>query len=121
LQTDLGIKYIELKKGSGVYPSPGDFVAIDYNAFLNNGTMFDTTIGKGKKTLSFRFGKKQVIPGIESVLEYMQAGGEVTCTIPPQYAYGAKGVCIENEGCIVPPNETLKYFIRLKSVGAGYN
>jgi FKBP-type peptidyl-prolyl cis-trans isomerase len=37
----------------------------------------------------------QVIPGIESVLEYMQPGGEVTCTIPAKYAYGEKGICIE--------------------------
>ena len=57
-QTDLGIKYIVMKKGDGVYPSEGDYVAIDYNAFLNNGTLFDTTIGKGKKSLSFRFGKE---------------------------------------------------------------
>ena len=117
----MGIKYIELKKGTGNYPNNGDFIAIDYNAFLNNGTMFDTTIGKGKKALSFRYGKKQIIPGIESVLGYMQAGGEVTCTIPAEFAYGSKGVCIVNEGCIVPPNEPLKYFLRLKSVGAGYN
>jgi hypothetical protein len=47
-----------MKKGSGAYPNEGDYVAIDYNAFLNNGTLFDTTIGKGKKALSFRYGKK---------------------------------------------------------------
>ena len=27
---DLGIKYIELVKGAGPYPSPGDFVVISY-------------------------------------------------------------------------------------------
>ena len=51
----------------------------------------------------------------------MSLGSEVTCTIPAEYGYGKKGVCIGNEGCIVPPNETLKYYIKLKSVGAGYN
>ena len=30
LETDLGIKYIELIKGSGPYPNPGDFVIITY-------------------------------------------------------------------------------------------
>ena len=44
----------------------------------------------------------------------------MTCTIPAEYGYGKKGVCLP-DGCIVPPNETLKYFIKLKSVGAGYN
>lgn len=42
---------------------------------------------------------KQVIPGIESVLEYMQPGGEVTCTIPAKFAYGEKGICIEVRQC----------------------
>jgi FKBP-type peptidyl-prolyl cis-trans isomerase len=45
--------------------------------------------------VTFRLYSAQVIPGIESVLEYMQPGGEVTCTIPAKYAYGEKGICIE--------------------------
>ena len=81
-------------KGSGPYPNTGDFVAIDYDAFLSNGTMFDSTIGKGKKSISFKFGQKQIIPGLESVLEYMQPGGEATCSIPAKYAYGEKGKLI---------------------------
>eukprot|EP01031_Cornospumella_fuschlensis_P029493 gene29493-35598_t len=121
LETDLGIKYIEVKKGSGPFPQPGDFVVINYTGFLNNGTVFDSTEVKGRKPLSFRLGKKQVIQGLESVLEYMQPGGEVTCSIPAKYAYGSKGVCIDGQGCLVPPNEDLKYVLKLVSAGAGYN
>jgi FKBP-type peptidyl-prolyl cis-trans isomerase len=73
-------------------------VVVDYTAFLNNGTVWDSTEIKGRKQLSFRMGLKQTIPGLESVLEYMQPGGEATCVIPPQYAYGAKGVCLPNGG-----------------------
>jgi len=121
-ETDLGINYIELKKGSGPYPGQGDFVVVDYTAFLNNGTVFDSTEIKGRKQLSFRFGMNQTIPGVESVLSYMQPGGEATCTIPPKYAYGSKGVCLPNGGeCLVPPDETLKYVLKLRNVGAGYN
>lgn len=68
LETDDGIKYIELKKGSGQYPNNGDFIIMDYTGFLNDGTVFDSTETKGRKPLSFRYGKKQMIPGIESVL-----------------------------------------------------
>ena len=74
LETDLGIKYIEVKKGSGPYPIAGDLVVINYSAFLSNGQMFDTTEVKGKKPLAFTLGKKQIIPGLESVIEYMQVG-----------------------------------------------
>lgn len=121
LETELGIKYVELKKGSGPFPSTGDFIVLDYIGFLNNGTVFDSTETKGRKPLSFRYGKNQIIPGIESVLSYMQPGAEVTCTIPSAYAYGSRGICVPVEGCIVPPDETLKYVLKLKNVGAGYN
>ena len=117
---DIGIKYIEVKKGSGSYPNPGDFVVINYTGFLSDGTVFDSTETKGRKPLAFKVGKKQQIEGIESVLYYMQPGGEVTCTIPPQYAFGKDGICVKGE-CLVPPNETVKYVIKLKQVGAGFN
>ena len=53
-ETDSGIKYIELKKGSGAYPAEGDYVVINYTGFLSNGTVFDTTEAKGRKPLTFR-------------------------------------------------------------------
>jgi len=121
LETELGIKYLELKKGSGPYPNPGDFVIITYSAFLSNGTLFDTNDVKGRKALSFRIGRKQQIEGLESVLYNMQPGGECTCTIPAQYAFGDQGICLPNEGCLVPPNETLKYVIKLKNVAPAYS
>ena len=101
-ETDLGIKYIELKKGDGLFPNKGnnipslsllslfllfyikgDYIVIDYTGFLPDGKPFDTTIGKGRKfkPLAFRFGEKQVIPGLESVLENMQPGIHVIITL----------------------------------------
>lgn len=119
LETDNGVKYIEVKKGDGNYPSNGDFVVINYTGFLQNGTVFDSIYEPGKKPLSFRIGKNQIIPGIEEVLKEMRAGGEVTCTIPSKLAYKERGVCVEG-GCIVPPNANLNYVIKLKNVAAGY-
>jgi FKBP-type peptidyl-prolyl cis-trans isomerase len=110
-----------LKQGSGPFPQTGDFAIISYTGFLKNGTIFDSTEGKGRKPLTFRIGKNQIIPGLESVIEYMQPGAEVTCNIPSKYAYGEKGVCLPNEECLIQPNEDLKYFVKLISVGAGYN
>lgn len=92
---DLGIKYIEVAKGTGPYPNPGDFVVISYTAFLSNGTVFDSTEIKGRKPLSFRFGQNQVIKGLESVVGELQPGGQATCNIPAKFAYGSKGVCVE--------------------------
>jgi FKBP-type peptidyl-prolyl cis-trans isomerase len=118
----LGIKYINIEEGRGsAYPVPGDFVVINYTGFLANGTVFDSTETKSRKPLSFRMGKNQVVPGLEDVVSYMKPGGIATCTIPSELAFGAKGICIENEGCLVPPNETLKYVVKLLRVGSGYN
>lgn len=119
LETDQGIPYVVLKKGDGLYPNPGDFVVINYIGFLPDGRVFDET--HEKKSLSFRMGQKQVIPGLESVIELLSAGSEATINIPAKYAYGSKGVCTEKGECLIPPNTDLKYFVRLKRVGAGYN
>ena len=62
--------------------------------------MFDSTDIKGRKPLSFSFGKMQLIPGLEDVISNMQPGGEVTCSIPSKYAYGAKGICMEVSGLV---------------------
>ena len=118
LETDGGVKYIELKKGEGSYPSEGDYVSINYIGILSNGTYFDTKYEPGKKPLTFRYGsytsyiyifkrisnwrygKKQVVPGLEEVIMSMQPGGERTCTIPSELGYGKKGVCLP-VSCII--------------------
>ena len=119
-ETDSGIKYVELKKGDGAFPNEGDYVTLVYTGYLSNGTIFDDNNVKGKKALSFRYGKKQIIQGIEDVLNTMQVGGERTCTIPSSLAYGDKGVCLP-EGCLVPPGETLRYYLKLKAVAPSFN
>ena len=117
-ETELGIKYIDLKVGDGPNPYDGDLIAINYIGFKMDGTEFDSQYSK--KNLAFKYGAKQVIPGFEDVLATMRPGGQRSCTIPSKLAYGSKGVCIK-DGCIVDPNEDLKFVITLRTVGAGYN
>lgn len=143
-ETSLGIKFIDVKVGDGPNPGPGDIVSINYLAFLSNGTEFDSAYAK--KGLTFKYGSKVVIPGLEDVLETMRPGGQRTCTIPgkhiipvyyiqfihqhpprasyfvlsAKYAFGSKGVCVGGS-CLVPPNEDLKYVVTLKKVAANYN
>ena len=116
-ETNLGIKYVDLKDGEGLSPQSGDLIAINYIGFKMDGTPFDSQYSK--KNLSFKFGANQVIPGIEDVLETMRPGGQRSCTIPAKYAYASKGICVK-EGCVVEPGEDLKYVITLNRVAAGY-
>ena len=82
-ETSLGIKFIDVKVGDGPNPGPGDIVSINYLAFLSNGTEFDSAYAK--KGLTFKYGSKVVIPGLEDVLETMRPGGQRTCTIPGKH------------------------------------
>ena len=36
--------------------------------------------------------------------------------MPPELAYGSKGVCLKDQECIVPPNSNVKYDVILKRV-----
>lgn len=52
----------------------------------------------------------------EEGMEGMKPGGIRELVIPPELAYGDRGVCLEDKGCLIPPNETLKYEIKLLRV-----
>lgn len=85
--------------------------AMRQTAFLSNGKIFDN-----RKNFVFQYGRRQVVPGIEAALSSMRVGGERRAVLPPNLAYGSKGVCFENKECLIPPNETLGYDISLLRV-----
>lgn len=105
---DSGISYYDTKVGTGASPLDGDYVAIDYVAFLSSGEIFDS-----RKNFVFQYGKVQVVPGLEAAVSSMRVGGERKAVLPPDTAYGSKGVCLATKECLVPPNETLGYDITL--------
>lgn len=104
-----GIAYSDLSVGSGPSPQEGDFVIVDYIAYLSNGVAFDNTKQPGRKSLVFQVGKNKVIPGLETAIMGMQMGGHRLAIIPPEKAFGERGVCFPEQGCLVPPDETLEY------------
>lgn len=113
IKDDSGISYYDVKAGSGSNPMEGDFVVVDYVAFLSNGAVFDS-----RKGFVFQMGQRQVIPGLEAAILSMKPGGERKAVLPPQLAYGEKGVCVgqDRNECLVPPNQTLGYDITLQRV-----
>ncbi|CDF37031.1 unnamed protein product [Chondrus crispus] len=112
IKDESGISYYDVKGGSGAGPINGDFVVIDYQAFLSNGKIFDN-----RKGFVFQMGQRQVIPGLETAVSTMKPGGERKVVIPPTLAYGDRGVCIgESKECLVPPGETLGYSVNLQRV-----
>lgn len=103
-----GLVVQDVVVGTGAAAKPGDTVTVNYTGKLDNGTVFDTSIGRGP--FSFVLGAGQVIPGWDLGLQGMQVGGKRTLIIPPEMAYGAQGVGP------IPPNATLTFEVELLSV-----
>ncbi|EKX40621.1 FKBP-type peptidyl-prolyl cis-trans isomerase [Guillardia theta CCMP2712] len=117
-----GLSYVDKKKNDGILSgltagvNEGDFVVIDYIAYLRDGTIFDNTRKRGKP-VAFQVGKKQVVPGLDQGIIGMKAGEARQIFMKSEFGYGARGVCLEDKGCLVPPNTDLVYDVTLISVG----
>ncbi|HXG80850.1 MAG TPA: FKBP-type peptidyl-prolyl cis-trans isomerase [Sphingomicrobium sp.] len=70
--------------GSGPYITEMDGVIIEYTGRTENGTIFDTTEGRGPAP----FLVMQVVPGFKQALLKMQQGGRYKIVIPGRLAYG---------------------------------
>jgi FKBP-type peptidyl-prolyl cis-trans isomerase len=94
--------------GSGEAAAAGDTVRVNYTGRLENGTVFDTTVGK--TPIEFPLGVGFVIPGWDQGLVGMKEGGKRMLIIPPQLGYGA-----QDYGPI-PGNSTLIFEVELVEV-----
>jgi len=72
---------------SAVSAKSGDTVRVDYTGTLDDGEVFDSSVGKDP--LEFTVGENQVIPGFEEAVIGMKIGESKTVKIPADEAYGA--------------------------------
>ncbi len=108
--TSSGLKYVELKEGTGATPQPGQTVEVHYVGTLENGTKFDSSRDRGQP-FSFKIGVGQVIKGWDEGLSTMKVGGRRQLIIPSELGYGARGA-----GGVIPPNATLLFDVELLGV-----
>lgn len=117
--TPSGIKYAITKDPKdpkkATVPQQNDIVAVEYTGYLTSGQIFDATHAEGKSNaLLFQLGTNAVTDGINEMVSQMKVGQKVQAIIPPQLAFGDKGVCLEDGECLVKPGSTLVYDIYLK-------
>jgi peptidylprolyl isomerase len=113
ITTASGLQYIEIVKGTGPAPQPGEVVVVDYRGTLEDGTEFDNSYDRGEP-FKFALGRGLVIPGWDEGIAMMHVGGKAKFIIPPDLAYGEAGA-----GSSIPPNATLIFEVELLDVQPG--
>ncbi len=108
--TPSGLKYVELKEGTGATPKSGQTVEVHYVGTLEDGTKFDSSRDRGQP-FSFKIGVGQVIKGWDEGVSTIKVGGRRKLIIPSELGYGARGA-----GGVIPPNATLIFDVELLGV-----
>lgn len=123
--TASGLQYVITKKAGGEKPMAGTNVFIHYSGFLENGSLFDSSVesvskafGKydpnraaqnGYVPIPFITGTKQgMIPGFIEGIEKLAFGDKAILIIPAKLGYGEAGA-----GNVIPPNATIIFEIEL--------
>jgi len=84
-----GVKYKDLRVGTGKEVVVGDHISVHYTGTLRNGKVFDSSRW-GNKAFELRLDNSEVIRGWVEGIAGMKAGGRRILIIPPQLGYGAK-------------------------------
>jgi FKBP-type peptidyl-prolyl cis-trans isomerase len=108
--TPSGLKYWDLKKGSGAVAKAGDSVQVHYTGWLTEGKKFDSSVDRGSPFV-FKLGAGMVIKGWDEGVAGMKVGGKRQLHIPAELGYGARGA-----GDAIPPNAELIFDVELLGI-----
>ncbi len=108
ITTDSGVLYRVLDLGHGQHPTLNDEVQINQRAWLVDGTIIEDTYKKGEIE---QFSLSEAIEGLQEGIQLMSEGARYEFVIPPELAWGKKGV-----GTKIGPNSTLTFDIRLTKI-----
>jgi FKBP-type peptidyl-prolyl cis-trans isomerase len=102
-----GLRFQDVKVGSGAEAHAGQVAVVHYTGWLTDGTKFDSSRDRGQP-FSFPIGQGQVIPGWDEGVAGMKVGGRRKLLIPPNLGYGDMGA-----PPTIPPGATLVFDVEL--------
>lgn len=110
-ETASGLLYREVEPGDGLTPTMDDKVVVNQRVQLVNGKVVGDTYQEG---MPDTFLMKEAIAGIQEGLQLMQQGARYEFVVPPELAWGKKGV-----GDKIGPNAVLIFDVRLLEIILG--
>ena len=109
--TPSGLKYVDVKEGTGPAAAGGQTVEVHYTGWLKaDQKKFDSSLDRNVP-FTFTLGAGQVIKGFDEGVTGMKVGGKRTVTIPAALGYGARGA-----GGVIPPNADLVFELELLQI-----
>ena len=106
--TASGLQFRTILAGSGPAIKDMDGVLIEYEGRLIDGTIFDSSEGRGPQPVI----PAQMIPGFREALLKMQEGGRYHLVVPAEMAYGSESP----PGSPIPPNSDLEFDVQVTEV-----
>ncbi len=122
---DSGLEILFLNKGTGDKPKIGDNILVNYEGYLSNGKMFDTSYEDKAKEFGVFDQRRapyqpmpmpyspdaRMIPGFkEGALQMKNVGDKVILFIPAHLGYGERG------GGPIPPNSDLIFELEIVGI-----
>jgi FKBP-type peptidyl-prolyl cis-trans isomerase len=110
-KTPSGLKYWDIKKGTGPVAVSGMNVKVHYTGWLaSNGKKFDSSVDRNEP-FEFPLGGGRVIKGWDEGIKGMHVGGKRRLEIPAELGYGSRAM-----GSDIPANSTLIFDVDLLDV-----